>query len=136
MICILNLYEGIFKDAESSLSYFGDRRTDTRVDQKFQVWLNNEWLVCILFNFYVFLEIVFDLSICCHLLQGVETASQIRYVTYYEKLLQRQGKFFWTTDAWAEIKCPDVVRLKMNKIRITGRRWFCSYFVIWSLWIK
>ena len=46
MICILNLYEGIFKDAESSLSYFGDRRTDTRVDQKFQVWFNNEcWFV-------------------------------------------------------------------------------------------
>ena len=62
-----------------------------------------------------------DPSTCFPLLQGVETASQIRYVTYYEKLLQRQGKFFWTPDAWAEIKCPDVVRLKMNKIRITGR---------------
>ena len=62
-----------------------------------------------------------DLSTSFHLLQGVETASQIRYVTYYEKLLQRQGKFFWTPDAWAEIKCPNVVRLKMNKIRITGK---------------
>ena len=80
----------------------------------------SDWFV----NDYPFLElsnVEADLLTCSYLLQGVETASQIRYVTYYEKLLQRQGKFFWTPDAWAEIKCPDVVRLKMNKIRITGR---------------
>ena len=37
MICILSLYRGIFRDAETCLQYFGDQRTDLRVDQKFQV---------------------------------------------------------------------------------------------------
>ena len=80
-------------------------------------WFINNYLL----YYLELLNVDADLSTCFDLLQGVETASQIRYVTYYEKLLQRQGKFFWTPDAWAEIKCPDVVRLKMNKIRITGR---------------
>ena len=87
MICILNLYRGIFRDAETSLSYFGDRRTDERVDDKFQ---------------------------------GVETASQIRYVSYYEKLMRSQGKFPWMPENWAELKVPDIVPLKIVKICITG----------------
>ena len=87
MICILNLYRGIFRDAETSLSYFGDRRTDERVDDKFQ---------------------------------GVETASQIRYVSYYEKLMRSQGKFPWMPENWAELKVPDIVHLKIVKICITG----------------
>ena len=87
MICILNLYRGIFRDAETSLSYFGDRRTDSRVANKFQ---------------------------------GVETASQIRYVTYYEKLMASQGKFQWMPENWVQIKTPDIVSLKLVKICITG----------------
>lgn len=87
MICILNLYRGIFSDAESSLSYFGDRRTDERVANKFQ---------------------------------GVETASQIRYVTYYEKLMSAQGKFPWMPENWVQLTPPDIVHLKPVKICITG----------------
>ena len=41
--------------------------------------------------------------------QGVETASQIRYVTYYEKLLSMPNKK------------PDIVTMKLNKIQITGK---------------
>ena len=87
MICILNLYRGIFRDAKTSLSYFGDCRTDERVDDKFQ---------------------------------GVETASQIRYVTYYEQLMKAQGKFTWTPENWMHLTPPDVVHLRLVKICITG----------------
>ena len=87
MICILNLYRGIFRDAETSLSYFGDRRTDERVDDKFQ---------------------------------GVETASQIRYVSYYEKLMRSQGKFPWMPENWTELKLPEIVQLKIVKICVSG----------------
>ena len=37
MICILALYRGIYRNAEECLAYFGDQRTDLRVDEKFQV---------------------------------------------------------------------------------------------------
>ena len=40
--------------------------------------------------------------------QGVETASQIRYVTYYEKLLSMPNKK------------PDIITMKLDKIQITG----------------
>ena len=36
-ICIYQLHRGIFRDAEKSLSYFGERRTDKQIDEKFQV---------------------------------------------------------------------------------------------------
>ena len=40
--------------------------------------------------------------------QGVETASQIRYVTYYEKLLSMPCTY------------PDVISLKIESINISG----------------
>ena len=49
--------------------------------------------------------------LCVHVFphhQGVETASQIRYVTYYERLLRRGLRY------------PEEVWLRMREINITG----------------
>ena len=43
-----------------------------------------------------------------YIFQGVETASQIRYVTYYEKLLSMPCTY------------PDVISLKIESIDISG----------------
>ena len=70
-------------------------------------------------------------------LQGVETASQIRYVTYYEKLLSCQGKnLSWIPEDWVQIKAPDIAQLKLKSIRISGNLQesylgsgkFCDYY--------
>ncbi len=39
MICVWLIESGAFRDAEGSLEYFGQRRTDTNVGSKFQVRL-------------------------------------------------------------------------------------------------
>jgi PTEN phosphatase family protein len=36
MICVWLVEAGVFKSAETSLDYFGGRRTDTNVGKKFQ----------------------------------------------------------------------------------------------------
>jgi len=54
MVCALLIAQGLFRDAENSLQYFGQRRTDLRLSKQFQ---------------------------------GVETYSQIRYVHYFQKLV-------------------------------------------------
>lgn len=77
LICILLVEHGLFEDAVSSLDYFGNRRTDTNVSNKFQ---------------------------------GVETASQIRYVTYYEKL--KKSGLQYPLDNHVAIKCIQITGLK------------------------
>ena len=37
MICILLVEFGVFRDADQSLEYFGQRRTDRNVSNRFQV---------------------------------------------------------------------------------------------------
>ena len=76
MICVLLIYFGLFQNADSSLEYFGQRRTDLNVSEKFQ---------------------------------GVETASQIRYVSYFEKLLRLSN-----------LKYPQNTDLEFEEIRIFG----------------
>lgn len=76
MICVWLVEDEIYKNAETSLQYFGDRRTDKNVSDKFQ---------------------------------GVETASQIRYVGYYEQMKYRLGG-----------QLPDPRPLTLKAIRIRG----------------
>ncbi len=42
MICVWLIETGIFSSAEDSLDYFGHRRTDTNVSNKFQVFSTKE----------------------------------------------------------------------------------------------
>ena len=84
MICVLLVELGIFSDAVNSLEYFGQRRTDKNVSDKFQ---------------------------------GVETASQIRYVTYYEQLKERFGD---------ENLYPPTVWMRIEEIKIFGN------FIYWA----
>ena len=83
MICVLLIKAGLFKDADRSLEYFGMRRSDNKVSEKFQ---------------------------------GVETASQIRYVTYYEQWLSKQTNPHNPLD----IVYPELVTTELKKIVITG----------------
>jgi PTEN phosphatase family protein len=78
MICILLIHFQVFTNADNSLQYFGQRRTDRKVSKK--------------------------------QFQGVETASQIRYVNYFERL-----------QLWG-IKYPEPKWLFLEEIRITGER--------------
>eukprot|EP00095_Tigriopus_kingsejongensis_P001029 maker-scaffold587_size153100-snap-gene-0.27 protein:Tk01029 transcript:maker-scaffold587_size153100-snap-gene-0.27-mRNA-1 annotation:"voltage-sensor containing phosphatase" len=75
MICILLIEFEMFRNATTSLEFFGQRRTDRNVSKQFQ---------------------------------GVETASQIRYVTYFEKLRNLPQIY------------PEKVWLKLEKMQITG----------------
>eukprot|EP00094_Tigriopus_californicus_P011182 TCALIF_10791-PA protein Name:"Similar to TPTE2 Phosphatidylinositol 3,4,5-trisphosphate 3-phosphatase TPTE2 (Homo sapiens)" AED:0.03 eAED:0.03 QI:1078/0.83/0.57/1/0.66/0.57/7/173/580 len=77
MICILLIEFEIFKDAMTSLEFFGQRRTDRNVSKQFQ---------------------------------GVETASQIRYVTYFEKLRNLRQIY------------PEKIWMKMERMKISGIR--------------
>ena len=108
MICILLIHRGLFRGAKETLNYFGQRRTDTAISQQFQV--NDYRKQAIIRIRFIFqnpitpcLSIRFDFSF-----QGVETASQIRYVTYYEKLLSMPCTY------------PDIISLKIESIEISG----------------
>ena len=58
--------------------------------------------------------------ICILNIQGVETASQIRYVTYYEKLLSMECTY------------PDPISLQIEKINISGRFFFLPMSVMYD----
>ena len=58
--------------------------------------------------------------ICILNIQGVETASQIRYVTYYEKLLSMECTY------------PEPISLQIEKINISGRFYFLQISVIYD----
>ena len=110
MICILLIHRGLFRGAKETLNYFGQRRTDTAISQQFQVKNFTKPAIIIISYKYIvkkpisqWLSTSFDLSF-----QGVETASQIRYVTYYEKLLSMSCTY------------PDIVSLKIESIHISG----------------
>ena len=70
-----------FKDAEKSLQYFGDMRTDKNVGKTFQ---------------------------------GVETASQQRYVAYYEKWFKKQPT------PLVHIEDPPAPEVELTEFVITG----------------